>query len=78
MNNQPNIDENLIIAISLIQESHKLQKAINQPNGNKNDPNKEYYQILSQYFIQNNANKGKLIINNKKYRYKKKLIHNYF
>ena len=29
--------------------------------------NKEYSQILSQYFIQNNANKGKLIINNKKY-----------
>ena len=49
MNNQPNIDENLNIAISLIQESHKLQKAINQPNGNKNDPNKEYYLINEKY-----------------------------
>ena len=62
MNNQQILDENLRIAISLIQENHKLENIIKQPNGNRNDQKKEYYLINEKYLkeISNKLNTEKI------------------
>ena len=49
-----------------IEEEKELEKILKKLN-KETKVKKEYFQILSQYFIQNNSNKGKIIIRNKKY-----------
>ena len=44
-----NLDKNLLLSISIINERQKLLNEINQPNGNRNDPKKEYYLINKNY-----------------------------
>ena len=50
------------IAISLIQENHKLENIIKQPNGNRNYQKKEYYLINEKYLkeISNKLNTEKI------------------
>ena len=48
-NNEKNLDDNLLLFISIIKERQKLLYEISQPNGNKNDPKKEYYLINKTY-----------------------------
>ena len=47
--NNNNFDENLLLSISIIKERQKLLNEIHSPNGNKNDPKKEYYLINKNY-----------------------------
>ena len=49
-----------------IDKEKKLEKILKKLN-KETKVKKEYFQILGQYFIQNNSNKGKIIIRNKKY-----------
>ena len=49
-----------------IEKEKELEKILKKLN-KETKVKKEYFQILSQYFIQNNSNKGKIIIRNKKY-----------
>ena len=47
--NNNNFEQNLFLSISIIKERQKLLSEINYPNGNKNEPKKEYYLVNKNY-----------------------------
>jgi hypothetical protein len=71
-NNEKNLNDNLLLFISIIKERQKLLYEISQPNGNKNDPKKEYYLINKNYLkeISDKLNLEKLFFTIQQNQYK--------
>ena len=59
--NMQNLDNNLIYSLGLLKERKQLLDSISQPNGNRNEPKKEYY-LINKYYLKEINNKFHLNI----------------